>query len=211
MMKIVGEAADVDSALRLVRETQPEVVFLDVPLAGETGFDFVARLSDPAPAIVFVTAHDRYAVRGFDCNALDYLLKPVHPKRLAETIERLGCPVLRRSDRGPAQEGDLVYLKGPSLARFVPWREIEHIVSEGNYTRVRMDDGTSALVLRTLKDWLLVRPPALFLRIHRTALIRRTALREIRAFDSTRQVILTSGVELPVSRVYWPDLKKLLK
>ena len=153
---IVGEAANVEAALTLTALHRPDLVFLDIQLAGESGFDYVAQVAEPAPRIVFVTAHDRFAARAFECQALDYLLKPVHSNRLANTINRIDPPQLRR-----AEAEDMVLLKAPSVARLVPWRSIRTIVSEGNYTRVHLEDGTSALLLRPLKNWLDLIPEGL--------------------------------------------------
>jgi len=85
---VAGEAGNVDEALALAASTRPEIVFLDVQLRGETGFDFIARAKFPLPKIIFVTAHDRFAAAAFRVDAVDYLLKPVEPKPLAEAISR---------------------------------------------------------------------------------------------------------------------------
>jgi DNA-binding NarL/FixJ family response regulator len=87
--QVVGEAARVDSALRLAELRKPDVVFLDVQLRGETGFDFVARATGALPYLVFVTAHDRYAAEAFRVDAVDYLLKPVEPDALSEALRRV--------------------------------------------------------------------------------------------------------------------------
>lgn len=89
---VVGEAAGVDDALRLMETSRPHVVFLDVQLRGETGFDLLALLPQPPPRIVFVTAHDRYAAQAFRVPALDYLLKPVDPSHLAQALQKVGEP-----------------------------------------------------------------------------------------------------------------------
>ena len=91
--QVVGEAGDVDSALRLLETLRPRVVFLDVQLRGETGFDLIARARPPLPHIVFVTAHDRYAVEAFRVEAVDYLLKPVEPEHLARAVRRVARPL----------------------------------------------------------------------------------------------------------------------
>jgi two-component system LytT family response regulator len=88
-IEVVGEAGDIDSSLRLADKLRPDVIFLDIRLRSEEGFDFIHRSTIPLPHVVFVTAHDEYAVRAFECHALDYLLKPVHPDRLAATLERM--------------------------------------------------------------------------------------------------------------------------
>lgn len=87
-VQLTGEASTVDEALRLAESTQPDVVFLDVQLRGETGFDFIARATFPLPKIIFVTAHDRFAAEAFRIDAVDYLLKPVEPEPLAEALLR---------------------------------------------------------------------------------------------------------------------------
>jgi len=87
-VQVVGEASRVDAALKLVELRQPDVVFLDVQLRGETGFDFLARASFPLPRIIFVTAHDRYAAEAFRVEAVDYLLKPVEPEHLAQALRK---------------------------------------------------------------------------------------------------------------------------
>lgn len=88
-VEIIGEASDVRTALELLQSEKPEVVFLDVQLRGETGFDLIARATEPLPQIVFTTAHDRYAARAFRVEAVDYLLKPVDPEHLSEALQRL--------------------------------------------------------------------------------------------------------------------------
>lgn len=88
-VQVVGEAACVDSALHLTALRQPDLIFLDVQLRQETGFDFLTRAPAPLPHIIFVTAHDRYAVEAFRVEAVDYLLKPVTPAALAEALRRV--------------------------------------------------------------------------------------------------------------------------
>lgn len=202
--QVIGEAADVETALALTVERQPHVVLLDIQLAGESGFDFLERTSHPIPHIVFVTAHDQHAVRAFEFNALDYLLKPVRPERLAETLARL----TRRKPVIPPQADDLVFLRSSPVPKFVPWRRIRHIDAEGNYTRVHLEDETSCLMLRTVKDWLALTPSGMFVRIHRKAVVRRDAIEEIRALGGKKyEIVLQGGLTLPVSRSHFSELK----
>lgn len=203
---VIGEAATVDSAVALTALHRPDLVFLDIQLAGETGFDYLARLTDPVPRIIFVTAHDQFAIRAFECNALDYLLKPVPPDRLAKTINRLEAPKPRR-----AEADDVVLLKAPSLARLVPWRSIRTIVSEGNYTRVHLEDGASVLIPRPLKNWLDLVPDGFFLQAHRTTLVRLDAIREIRTDGYRHQLGLSDGSWVAVSRTHWPAIRQALE
>jgi len=196
-------AADIETALKICRAQPPEVIFLDIQLRGESGFDFLNQAPHPCPPIVFVTAFDRYAIRAFDYNALDYLLKPVHPERLQETLARL-----RKVIAVPNRDGLLLPMNG--IVRRVTWEEINSIESEGNYTRVNLADGSSAMILRRLKEWMEIVPEEI-VQAHRTALVRLGAVREIRPIaDGRRELVLDQGKILPVSRNCWPNLKQRL-
>lgn len=202
---VEGEAEDVETALEATTRLRPDVVFLDIKLAGETGFDYLARLPEPLPHIIFVTAYDRYAVRGFECNALDYLLKPVRPERLEETLRRLGRAVATTRRAGI---DDVVFLKGASFARFTPWRDVHHILSEGNYTRVYLNDGTDVVIVRPLKKWLELMPADSFQQVHRTAIVRRDVMRELRISGGRRELTLSDSSVVPVSRPHWMALNQ---
>jgi two-component system LytT family response regulator len=197
-VEIVGEAADVATAVDLTSQLCPDLVFLDVQLAGETGFDYVDKVAGSGPSIVFVTAHDRFAVRGFECNALDYLLKPVHPVRLAESLSRMRS---RLSLDPNAEDTGMVRVKNGASSRVVPWHTVQHIVSSGNYTRIHFNDGHSSLMLRSLKEWLELVPAGKFLQVHRTTLVRRDAIREVLfPGDKKCEIVLEGGEIVSVSR-----------
>src|SRR5262249_2674805 len=150
-VKIVGEAADIESAVELCDRLQPDLVFLDVQLRREKGFDLLPRLTHPA-AIIFVTAYDRYAVRAVEVNALDYLLKPVHPERLATALARVGTGTDATRPAQALTETDVVSLREDSGLRLVPVREITHIQSEENYSRVHLAGARPALVRRSMTE-----------------------------------------------------------
>lgn len=207
-VEVVGESAGVKRALELTATHSPDVVFLDIHLAGESGFDYVAAVSGTGIRIVFVTAYDRYALRAFGCNALDYLLKPVEPERLAETLRRLS--VGQRALGKRAADNDMVFLQGPAVARFVPWREVSYITSDGNNTKIVLAGGVVRMA-RPLKDWLELMPSGLFFQTHRTAIVRLDMIREVFALGERRQVRLADGAVLPVSRTCWPSLKTTLE
>lgn len=209
-VEVAGEAATVARALALTASLRPDAVFLDVKLRGETGFDYVGRLTEPQPHLVFVTAYDRYAIRGFECNALDYLLKPVLPERLTETIRRLRSRTAL--ERAPAAADDVVFIKSVKSARFVPWREVQGIESLGNYTRVHLAADPAMVVLRPLKEWLPLMPEGMFQRVHRTAVVQREAIREIRFLGGKKwELTLSNGTVAPVGRIYLPALRMILE
>jgi len=210
-VNVLGEARTVREALELTRTNAPDVVFLDIQLLGETAFDYVAQLdSEPhPPRLVFVTAFDEFAVRGFECNALDYLLKPVAPDRLAKTLARVR--VQERAEHRPAGIDDSVFVRLGNQVRWIPWRSIELIESSGNYTRIATADGFLGQTLKPLKDWLEVIPAGDFVKVHRTAIVQIAAIQKVRFLgNKKRELVLACGEVVPVSRSNWAELREAL-
>jgi two-component system LytT family response regulator len=151
-IQVIGEAASADEAEMMLKEAHPDLVFLDIQMPGRTGFDLLERLVSPPP-IIFVTAFDGHAVRAFEVNALDYLLKPVEPERLARAIKRVGKkedgpgPVSTLSDR------DRVFLDTGRQAIFLPVTDIAAVRAEGNYTHVVSAGGQRYMVRVPLGTW----------------------------------------------------------
>ncbi len=183
-VEIVGEAGDVDAAARLCATLRPDLIFLDIQLPRASGFDLLPRL-DPVPAIVFVTAFDRFAVRAFEVNAVDYLLKPVSPSRLALALTRAAAPVPGveppAASATPLVEGDLVFLRNDRALRVVPASAITHIEAEENYSRVHLADAPPMLVRRQISEWERLLPPSRFVRIDRSLLVQLAAVRALTA------------------------------
>jgi len=208
-VEITAEAATVAEALAHTVSSHPNVAFLDVQLRGESGFDYLERLPGPAPHIVFVTAHDTHAVRGFECNALDYLLKPVHPQRLEETLRRL-CDRLTPAPHGDSQE--TTFVKTANALRSLRWRDIERIVSHGNYTAIHLDGGETLTVLRPLKRWLELAPSGALVQVHRTVVVRPGAIAEIRTSEGKkRELLLHSGAVVALGREFSSALRDVVR
>lgn len=168
---IVGEASGVGQALDLIAVERPDVVFLDIQMPAGSGFDLLAQLSDP-PAIVFVTAYDEYAIRAFEVNAADYLLKPVEPQRLAMAVARL----LGRGNQvsapvGPYSADDQVLIKTNRQCFFLPVSQIAAVRAADNYSYVICQRGEEHLVRRSLKEWEAVLPADRFEPLDRSVLI----------------------------------------
>lgn len=202
----VGEAANVTTALELTALHHPDLVFLDIHLRGESGFDYLARLPDAplSPRIIFVTAYDHYAIRAFECNALDYLLKPIEPERLAQSLRRVAPP---RPPAAPVTENDVVFVKLGAATRFVPWVKIHAITANGNYTQVHLANGEQLMVLRSLKEWLLLAPPGRFIRVHRSTIVQLRAIREIENVGEKKRLItLLCKRQIVVGREYFASL-----
>jgi len=125
-IEILGEAANGEEALALIRKHDPDLLFLDIQMPGMTGFDLLDRLRD-VPQIIFTTAHDQHALKAFEVNALDYLLKPIAASRLASALQKL------RGVRSLSREQ--IFLRDGDRCWIVRTNEIELLESEGNYTR----------------------------------------------------------------------------
>ncbi len=182
-IKIIGEAGNIREARDLLKKASPDLVFLDIQLRGGLGFDLVPFIS-PESHIIFFTAHDEYAVRAFEVNALDYLLKPVDEDRLALALARMGSDRGRISD-APLQPGhlkgdDQVYVKTEFGQCFITVTEIGAVTSiGGNYTSLQLDSQRSYTVRRTLKQWEEFLPVDLFIRIHRSILINKNRIEQL--------------------------------
>ena len=171
-VRVVGEAESVGAAAELVRTCDADVVFLDVQLTGESGLDLLPRI-DPAVAVVFVTAFDQYAVRAFEVNALDYLLKPVAPARLALAVDRLGAPNDASSAESTARltMQDRLFLRLDDRMGFIKVADIVSIVADGDYSVVRLAGRQSHRARKALRDWLARLPENVFVRVHRSTIV----------------------------------------
>ena len=170
-MEIVGEASNIRRAAELIAAERPEVVFLDIQMPGGSGFDLLAPLDDP-PAIIFVTAYDEYAIRAFEVNALDYLLKPVEPARLALALARVHAHTGHAdSSAGPYTADDQVLIKTARRCFFLPVARIAVIRAADNYSYVICDSGDEHLVRKSLKDWETMLPADRFEALDRSVVI----------------------------------------
>jgi two-component system LytT family response regulator len=133
-VEVVGEAGDVDRAAEMVAKLTPELLFLDIQMPGGSGFDLLARMED-VPQVIFTTAHDEHAVRAFKVDALDYLLKPIEPARLAEALARVRSTQAARTPR-PDAVLEQIFVRDGERCWFVPLREVRLLSSEGNYIRL---------------------------------------------------------------------------
>ena len=143
-IEIVGEATDGEDAMEKIEALRPELIFLDVQMPGGDGFSLLEKLEPPLPLVIFTTAYDEFAVKAFEFNALDYLLKPVDPNRLVAALEKLRAhPVAGEASaehRTRLGADDKVFVREGERCWFVPVKNIRLLESEGNYTRVHFDD-----------------------------------------------------------------------
>lgn len=209
-LKVVGEADTLNVARERLGNVDYDVIFLDIQLRGGTGFELLEFIP-PETKVIFVTAYDRYAVRAFEVNALDYLLKPVTPERLTETLHR----VEESSEPAPSSPRlgleDRVFVKSGSATRFVPVAQIVSIGSCENYTELQLQHGQKLLTLRTLKSWEGALPDSMFVRIHRQTIVNLQHVRAIvRAEGDNVRFQFDHGLpELPASRRRLTELRQL--
>lgn len=151
-IEIAGEAANATQARERIAELQPDLILLDVQMPGETGMELLATLEPPVPHVIFTTAYDEFAVKAFELNALDYLLKPVDPARLATAIEKLRAklaapttPATPPAPRDRLAAEDKVFVREGDRCWFVEVKAIRLLESEGNYTRVHFADAQPQL------------------------------------------------------------------
>ena len=210
-VEVVGEAAGGSAAMALVAQLRPDVIFLDVQMPEIDGFAVAASLPDDGPALVFVTAYDRYALQAFDTHATDYLLKPVEPARLQRTIERL-----RASPRSPAARPDTVappaqlLIVDRGVTHVVRCADIEWLQSADNYVNVNLR-GRTLLMRRTLESLLKDLGPS-FVRTHRGAAVALARVQAVRPRGNGEAVVvLPGGAEVPCSRQHRAALLQRLE
>ena len=171
-IEIVGEASSCQSTVDMINMFNPQLIFLDIQLSGETGFDLLEMI-DNTIKIIFVTAYDEYAIRAFEVNAIDYLLKPVNPERLKAAIDKV---VIKEKEqkREPRnyEYSDSIYVRLNNYAsRFIKISSITFIEPVGNYSKIATIEGKHCLVLKTLKQWQEELPDNNFVRIHRSSIV----------------------------------------
>jgi two-component system LytT family response regulator len=207
-VQVVGEAADVDEALTQVDKLAPALVFLDVQMPGGTGFDLLAQL-ERLPRVIFTTAYDHYAVKAFEVSAIDYLLKPIEPDRLAAALSKVQAAALAAMSSGlppsePAskQEGPLeqIFVRDGLRCWFVPLREVSVFTADGNYVRLQWGKespmlGRSLVALEEKLD------PRRFFRANRRQIVNLDYIESVEmGLGGRLHVQLRDGPEIEISR-----------
>lgn len=186
-------------ALRLLREDRFDAVFVDIQMPGLTGLELAQVLANfkSPPPVVFVTAHEEHAVEAFELDAVDYVLKPVREERLAEAVRRvLPAPGVVATEEA---EGDQVLVERGGVTRFLDRALVTHVEAHGDYARLHLayDAWLLRTPLATLEEqW----ADAGFVRVHRSYLVAVAHVEEIRADAGRWTVVVTGGIEVPVSR-----------
>lgn len=210
-IEIIAECNNAQSAKEKIAELNPDVIFLDMQMPGKTGLELIEEVS-ALPDVVFVTAHDEYAIKAFEVNAFDYLLKPVSPERLAETIKKLTQKETyeKKENTTPLTESDKVFIKDGEKTWFVKLSNIRLFESEGNYVRVYFDT-FRPLILRSLNSLEERLDEKHFFRASRKHIINLSWIESIETwFNGGLMVKLKGGQEVEISRRQAVKLKDMM-
>ncbi len=215
---IVGEAATLRTARSLLGRPDYDLVFLDVQLVGGSALE-LAPVVRAGARVIFVTAYDSYAVRAFEINALDYLLKPVDPARLAQALQRFAAASAAEAaatelPTGPALRiDDTIYLRSGLQGRFAPLADICAIAAHDNYSEVQLADGAKVFLRKSLKAWEDTLPATHFMRVHRTQIVNLSRVTRYRRDGDERTLLYVDGAAepIPASRYRWSDLRSRLE
>jgi two-component system LytT family response regulator len=216
-VEILGEAATGLEAVKAAAELKPEVVFLDIEMPKLDGFE-VLELLDPSIAVVFVTAYDSHALRAFEVHAVDYVLKPYRSARLREALSRSRARVGQRPDatvlanaaRLPGHHAQRVVVKDGSHIQVIPVERLDYAQAQDDYVALRTE-GKTFLKTQTLGGLEASLDPSLFIRVHRSFLVRFDRIRALEPYGKNDHVaILADGTRVPVSREGYARLRELL-
>ena len=200
---VVGEAVSPMEALRLIEELHPDLLFLDVHLRGGTGFDLLETLEGKKPLVIFTTAHADFAVRAFEFEAADYLVKPIRPDRLEQAVRKIFSREIEATEMLPTERFDRnarIYLKHLDASRYVPIAEICLIESEGNHSRIHYGN-ESSLVHRALSSIEERLPTELFFKATRAQIVNLEAIQSLEPwFSNPLRATLRNGVIVEFSR-----------
>ncbi len=216
-IEVVAEAANVGEGIEKIENLNPELIFLDIQMPGKTGFDLLSEL-DKTPHVIFTTAYDEYALKAFEVNALDYLLKPVEPKRLADAIQKLHLQEEREQVNGSTEninrstlyEHDQVFVKDGERCWFVKLNEIRLFESVGNYAKVYFGPN-KPLILKSLNALEERLDEKMFFRANRKHIINLRLIEKIEPyFNGGLLLELKGGEKIEVSRRQTVKFKEMM-
>jgi len=211
-VEVIAEAANAQEGIEKIESLNPDLIFLDIQMPGETGFDMLTHL-EKAPHVIFVTAYDEYALKAFDINALDYLMKPVEPKRLADALQKVKqrdeeeIQILHKSVLG---EHDQVFVKDGERCWFVKLGEVRLFESVGNYAKVFFGNN-KPLILKSLNALEERLDERLFFRANRKHIINLKMIEKIEPyFNGGLLLDLQGGEKIEVSRRQAVKFKEMM-
>ncbi len=198
-VEIVAEAGTIDEAEAAIEARAPELMLLDIQMPGGSGFDLVERL-EHVPRVIFTTAYDHHAVQAFEVNALDYLLKPIEPERLAAALARARSAAAATTPVANGTNIERLFIRDGSRCWFVPLREVRLMIADGNYVRLFWGDARPLLArpLSSLEERL---DPARYFRANRSQIINVDFIESVEpGIGGQLHVQLRGGPEVEISR-----------
>jgi two-component system LytT family response regulator len=208
MVQVIGEADGVDSGILMIREHQPQVVFLDIQMQDGSGFDLLKEFPEPNFQVVFVTAYDNFAIAAFEFNAVDYLLKPIDTPRLVRAVTRLAHVQANAQYFGKLsnlltniQQNRLqrITLQTQERQHYVTIDQIIRLQSENNYTTFHLEGGKKIMVSETIKRYEELLPAQDFFRTHQSHIVQRKHVGSFVKSDGG-SIEMADGFLAPVSR-----------
>lgn len=203
-LELTAEASSGEQAIEVISSVKPDLVFLDVQMPRMTGFDVLAAL-DFEPRVVFVTAYDQHAVRAFEVNAVDFLMKPVSDERFSQTVERVlsaapgAAPATATDSTPPLDYTDRLFLTIDRHPQFLKLTEIACVTSADDYSEIHTRAGQSTLTSQPLYHWEKRLPPANFIRIHRSALVNLDAVSSLDEQEGGGCLVHVIGQKAPLT------------
>ncbi len=220
-VEVAAECADGFDAVKAITELKPDLVFLDVQMPKLDGFE-VLELVDPPPSVIFVTAYDQYAMRAFEANAVDYLLKPFRLDRFKKALEKartrlkehkpaqVTASELAAAARAPGHALDRIVVRDGSKIHIIPIAKLDYVEAQDDYAALHSEK-KSYLKQQTIASLETQLDPQKFVRIHRSYIVNLERIVRIEPYTrDSRVVVLRDGEQLPVSRPGYARLKALL-
>jgi two-component system, LytTR family, response regulator len=212
-VEVIGEAANANEGIEKIESLNPDLIFLDIQMPGKSGFDMLTQI-ERAPHVIFVTAYDEYALKAFEVNALDYLMKPVEPKRLADALLKVRQKdeeeLLSYNNRGLLHENDQVFVKDGERCWFVKLSDVRLFESVGNYAKVFFGNN-KPLILKSLNALEERLDDKVFFRANRKHIINLRMIDKIEPyFNGGLLLDLTGGEKIEVSRRQAVKFKEMM-
>lgn len=207
-IEVVGEAQDADEAETMIEELKPELVFLDIHMPGKNGFDLLDKLKD-SPRVIFTTAYSEYAIRSFDFNTVDYLLKPISPERLSKALAKLEVEEEPEEAEHKLENGSQIFIKDGDRSWLVELSKVRRFECIGNYTRVFFDE-EKPFIYKSLVKIEKRLPENTFFRANRQQIVNLKFVQAMEDSDTgTYALQLSDGTRVKVSRNHSARLKSL--
>jgi two-component system, LytTR family, response regulator len=214
-VEVVEECNDGFEGVKAIQQHQPELIFLDIQMPKINGFEML-ELVQPMPAVIFITAFDEFALKAFEANAIDYLLKPVAEDRFEKAIHKFldksiptetqTADLLEKMGQSPAQNNRIVVKTG-SKVKIIPVHEIQYLEADDDFVKIITSEGTF-LKNKTMSFYEQTLDPLQFVRVHRSYIVHISQITKIEPYQKeTHMAILRGGQQIPISKTGYAKLK----